>query len=271
MDKIALDLGFIQIYWYSIAIFCGFLVGSILIFREAKKQKLAEDFITNLIFYSIIFGLLGARLYYVLFNLSYYLENPLKILAVWEGGLAIHGGLLVALIFLIYYCKKYKVNISKLLDIIVIGLIIGQAIGRWGNFFNQEAYGRITSLANLKALHLPKFIIDNMFILGKYREPTFFYESTSCFIGFIVMLFIRKFSKNLQVRTLTGFYLTWYGLTRFFIEYFRSDSLMLGPIKIAMLVSSIFVIIGITLIVKNIINKDKDKNNYQKTNIYLKK
>ena len=269
MDKVALDLGFIQIYWYSLAIFCGFLVGSILIFIEAKKQKLAEDFITNLIFYSIIFGLLGARLYYVLFNLSYYLEKPLKIFAVWEGGLAIHGGIFATLIFIIYYCKKHKVNVSKLLDILVIGLIIGQAIGRWGNFFNQEAYGRITTLVKLRALHIPSFIIDNMFILGNYREPTFLYESISCFIGFIIMLFIRKFSKNLQVKTLTGFYLIWYGLTRLIIEYFRSDSLMLGPIKIAMLVSSIFIIIGITFIIKNIINKDK--NNYQKTNIYLKK
>ncbi len=267
MDKVALDLGFIQIYWYSIAIFCGFLVGSFFVYQEAKRQKLNEDFIINLIFYSIIIGLIGARVYYVLFNLSYYLANPSKIIAVWEGGLAIHGGLCATLIFMIYYCKKYHVNIKKLLDIIVVGLIIGQALGRWGNFFNQEAYGKITTLTHLQALHIPKFIINNMFILENYRQPTFLYESLSCFLGFIIMLLVRKFSKNLKLQTLTGFYLIWYGITRFIIEYFRSDSLMLGPIKIAMLVSSIFVIIGLSLIIRNFKSQNE---NYQDTSIYLK-
>ncbi len=269
MDKIALDLGFIQIYWYSIFIFLGFLIGSSIFYFEAKKQKLSEELITNLIFYIVIFSLLGARLYYVIFNLSYYLSNPLKIFAVWEGGLAIHGGIVAALFFLIYYCRKHNINIYKLVDIIVLGLIIGQAIGRWGNFFNQEAYGKITTYENLSFLHIPQFIINNMYILGKYRQPTFLYESLSCTIGFIIMLLVRKLYKRLQVKDLTAFYLIWYGLTRLIIEYFRSDSLMLGKIKIAMLVSSLFIIVGLFLALKNMLSKEK--HNYQKTDIYLKK
>lgn len=267
MDKVALDLGFIKIYWYSLTILCGFLVGSTLVYLEAKKQGLSKDFIIDLVFYSLLFGLLGARAYYVLFNLSYYLSNPLKIFAVWEGGLAIHGGILAALLFLTFYCKKKQVSLRKMLDIIVIGLVIGQAIGRWGNFFNQEAYGQITTLSSLKALHIPNFIIKNMYISNAYRAPTFLYESLSCTICFIIMLFIKNY-KKLQIGTLTGFYLLWYGLTRFFIEYFRQDSLMLGPIKVAMLVSAIFIIIGLVILGKNIFHKDK--NYYQKTSIYLK-
>ncbi len=266
MDKIALDLGFIKIYWYSLFIFIGFLVGFSVIFIESKKQKLQEDFIIDLSFYSVILGLLGARIYYVLFNLSYYINNPLEIFAIWKGGLAIHGGILAALIFVIIYSKKKKVNIYKLLDIIVVGLIIGQSIGRWGNFFNQEAFGRITSLSHLQRLHIPKFIIDNMYIAGNYREPTFLYESLSSLVGFIIMLILRK-KKNLKLGTLSGFYLTWYGLTRFIIEYLRSDSLMLGPFKIAMIVSLIFIIVGLYFLIKNIVSKDKKF--YNKEKIYL--
>lgn len=270
MDKIALDLGFIQIYWYSIMIFIGLLVACMVIFFEAKKQKLEEDFLINLIFYSIIIGVVGARLYYVLFNINYYFQKPLEILQIWNGGLAIHGGLLAALIFINYYCKKHKVNTFKLLDIIVVGLIIGQAIGRWGNFFNQEAYGNITTLKHLQNLHIPSFIINNMYIAGEYREPTFLYESLFCFLGFLIMLGIRKFSFKMQVSTLTGFYLIWYGFIRFFIESLRSDSLMLGPFKVAQLISIIFILTGLFFLLKNFQNQNGSNNNYQKTNIYLK-
>ena len=111
MDKVAVDLGPIQIYWYSILVFSGLLIASIIIFKEARKRNIKEDFLINLICDSIIIGVIGARIYYVLFNLSYYLQNPLEIFAIWNGGLAIHGGVFAALIFIIIYCKKYRVNI----------------------------------------------------------------------------------------------------------------------------------------------------------------
>lgn len=256
MNKIALELGPIEIHWYSICIFIGMLIACLLIYKEAKKNNIKEDFLINLTFYTILIGILGARLYFVIFNLPYYLNNPLDIIKIWNGGLAIHGGIIAGLLFVIYYCKKYQVDIWKMLDIIVMGLIIAQAIGRWGNFFNQEAYGPITSLETLKSLGIPSFIIKGMYISGSYHHPTFFYESVWCLIGFIIMFILRK-RKTLKVGQLSSFYLIWYGIIRFIIEGMRTDSLMLGPIKVAQLVSIIFGISGLIIFIKS-----KNKNQY---------
>lgn len=250
MDKVALDLGPIQIYWYSIFIFLGMLVACFVIYKEAKKRGIDDDFLVNLTFDTIIIGIIGARIYYVIFNLPYYLQNPIEMLEIWNGGLAIHGGIIAGLLFIIYYCKKHEVNILKILDIVVVGLIIAQAIGRWGNFFNSEAYGPITTANHLESLGIPEFIINGMYILGEYRQPTFFYESVWCIFGFLAMLIIRHY-KYLKVGQLTSFYLVWYGIIRFFIEGMRTDSLMLGPLKMAQLVSIVFVISGIVLYLKS--------------------
>jgi phosphatidylglycerol:prolipoprotein diacylglycerol transferase len=255
MDRILLDLGIIQIKWYSVFIFLAILSACILIFREAKKKNLNEDYLINVIFYGVITGIIGARIYYVLFNLDYYLSYPNEIIKIWNGGLAIHGAIIGALIFLIIYSKKKKQNILLMLDIIVVGLLLAQAIGRWGNFFNSEAYGRITTLANLKQLHIPEFIINGMYINGSYREPTFLYESVLSVLGFIIMICIRKL-KQLKLGQLTGFYLFWYGLERLLIESLRSDSLMLGSFKMAQIVSFIAIIIGLYYL---LINKRHEK------------
>lgn len=257
MDRVAIDLGPIQIYWYSIFVFLGLLLASIIIFKEAKKRKINEDFMVNLICDSIIIGLVGARLYYVLFNLPYYLSNPIEILAIWNGGLAIHGGVFAALVFIILYCKKHRINILQILDIVVVGLIIGQAIGRWGNFFNNEAYGLVTTAEKLTAQGIPKFIIDGMYILGEYRQPTFFYESVWCLVGFLALLIVRK-CKYLKRGQLTGFYLIWYGIARFLIEALRTDSLMLGSLKMAQIVSVLFIVIGIILFLYNVVKSTKE-------------
>ena len=135
-----------------------------------------------------------------------------------------------------------------MLDIIVVGLIIAQAIGRWGNFFNQEAYGIATTVAKLKATGVPDFVINGMYIMGEYREPTFFYESIWNVFGFLALLIIRRYP-YLKKGQLTGFYLIWYSTARFIIEGKRTDSLMLGNIKIAQLVSVIMIIIGIILFI----------------------
>lgn len=260
MEKVALDLGPIQIYWYSIFIFIGMLVACFLIYKEAKKRGIDEDFLVNLTFNTIIIGIIGARLYYVLFNFSYYLDNPVEIFQIWNGGLAIHGGIIAGLLFIIYYCKKHEVNLWKILDIIVVGLIIAQAIGRWGNFFNSEAYGPITTAAHLKSLGIPQFIIDGMYILGEYRQPTFFYESVWCLFGFLAMLIIRQY-KYLKIGQLTSFYLIWYGIIRFIIEAMRTDSLMLGPLKMAQLVSLVFIVSGIIIFIKSTKTNQKELYN----------
>lgn len=260
MEKVALDLGPIQIYWYSIFIFIGMLVACFLIYKEAKKRGIEEDFLVNLTFNTIIIGIIGARLYYVLFNFSYYLDNPVEIFQIWNGGLAIHGGIIAGLLFIIYYCKKHEVNLWKILDIIVVGLIIAQAIGRWGNFFNSEAYGPIATAAHLKSLGIPQFIIDGMYILGEYRQPTFFYESVWCLFGFLAMLIIRQY-KYLKIGQLTSFYLIWYGIIRFIIEAMRTDSLMLGPLKMAQLVSLVFIVSGIIIFIKSTKTNQKELYN----------
>lgn len=260
MEKVALDLGPIQIYWYSIFIFIGMLVACFLIYKEAKKRGIEEDFLVNLTFNTIIIGIIGARLYYVLFNFSYYLDNPVEIFQIWNGGLAIHGGIIAGLLFIIYYCKKHEVSLWKILDIIVVGLIIAQAIGRWGNFFNSEAYGPITTAAHLKSLGIPQFIIDGMYILGEYRQPTFFYESVWCLFGFLAMLIIRQY-KYLKIGQLTSFYLIWYGIIRCIIEAMRTDSLMLGPLKMAQLVSLVFIVSGIIIFVKSTKTNQKELYN----------
>ena len=247
MDRVLFDFGIIQIKWYSFFILIAIIVGGLLFYKESTKKGLSKDDIIDIIFYGVLIGIIGARSYYVLFNLNYYLKNPIEIIMLWNGGLAIHGGLIATLLFLIFYSKKKKINTLLLLDIIVVSVIIAQSIGRWGNFFNKEAFGRIISLSELQKIHLPKFIINGMYINGNYREPTFLYESILNLIGFIIMLLVRKI-KSIKTGTITSIYLIWYGLVRVIIESLRTDSLMLGNLKIAQLVSILFVISGIILL-----------------------
>ena len=263
MDRVALDLGFIQIYWYSICLFIGMLAASFVIYREAKRRGIDDDTLINLTFSTILFGIIGARLYYVIFNFPYYSKHPLEILEIWNGGLAIHGGLLFGLISIISNCKKKRISVMRMLDIIVVGLILGQAIGRWGNFFNSEAYGAITTLETLQSQGIPKFIIDGMYIMGEYRQPTFFYESIGCLFGFLAMIIIR-FGKYLKRGNLTAFYLVWYGVLRFLVEGLRTDSLMLGSLKMAQIVSLSFVLIGIIIFLINLKKSKGDENLYRK-------
>ncbi len=249
-----IDLGFISIHVYSLFLFIAMICGSFLAIKEAKKQKIEENFIINLLFYAIIFGIIGARLYFVIFHIDYYINSPLDIFKIWEGGLAIHGGIIGAIITIYIYCRKYKMEILKILDILVVGLIIAQAIGRWGNFFNGEAHGPETTLDFLTSLYLPQFIIDGMYINGSYYIPTFLFESLFCVIGFVILVLLRKL-KKLRIGQLTSFYLIWYGIIRFFIESLRTDSLMLFSFKVAQIVSILMIIIGIIVLIKSKRNK----------------
>ena len=263
MDRVALDLGFIQIYWYSIFIFFALLLACGVIYKEAQERNIDEDMLVNMTFTTIIASIIGARLYYVVFNLSYYLQHPLEILEIWNGGLAIHGGIIAGLISLVIFCKKHHENLMRILDIVVVGLILGQAIGRWGNFFNSEAYGAITSLEALQKLPIPEFIIKGMYILGEYRQPTFLYESIGCLIGFIVLVVLR-INPTIKRGTLTSIYLMWYGILRFIIEGMRSDSLMLGSLKIAQVISVVAIIVGAIIFVLNLRKDKSEKNLYRK-------
>ena len=258
MNPVALSLGSLTITWYSICILTGVVLATILINKEAKKQDISTTFTTNLIFYCVIFGILGARVYYVIFNLNYYSLYPLEILKIYNGGLAIHGGLIVGFITLIIYCKKYKINIIKMTDIALPCVLLAQAIGRWGNFFNGEAHGSIVTKSFLQNLHIPNFVIKGMYINGNYYHPTFLYESILCILGFIILILFRKI-KNIKLGNISALYLIWYGTVRFFIEHLRTDSLMLGHIKMAQVISVIMILSGIIIII--ITAKKCDKYN----------
>lgn len=250
MNRVAFNIFGFNVYYYSLCILLGVIVAYILITREGKKQGLPKEFISDLIFYTLIIGILGARVYYCVFNLDYYLANPSEILKIYNGGLAIHGGVIAGLIFVYFYTKKKNISFIKILDIVAPAVIIAQSFGRWGNFFNQEAHGGITTYQNLKNIHIPEFIINGMHIEGKYYYPTFFFESIWCLIGFIILMIARR-NKNLRKGFQIGFYFIWYGIGRFFIEAFRTDSLMFFGLKIAQIVSLIGIIIGIIIIVTN--------------------
>ncbi len=250
MNRVAFNIFGFNVYYYSLCILLGVIVAYILITREGKKQGLTKEFTSDLIFYTLIIGILGARVYYCVFNLDYYLANPSEILKIYNGGLAIHGGVIAGLIFVYFYTKKKNVSFIKILDIVAPAVIIAQSFGRWGNFFNQEAHGGITTYQNLKNMHIPEFIINGMHIEGKYYYPTFFFESIWCLIGFIILMIARR-NKNLRKGFQIGFYFIWYGIGRFFIEALRTDSLMFFGLKIAQIVSLIGIIIGIIIIVTN--------------------
>ena len=264
MNPIILEIGNIKIYWYSVMILLGVILGSILVIKEAKRFNISKTKITDMLFYTIIFGIIGARLYYVLFNLDYYSKNIIDIIKVWEGGLAIHGGIIAGTIYIIYYTKKNNINTLKMFDICAPGLLIGQAIGRWGNFFNKEAHGPITSLEHLKELHLPSFIIKGMNINGNYYIPTFFYESLICIIGLIIIILIRRI-KKIKNGNITSIYLIWYGIGRFIIESYRTDSLMMNTLKQAQIISIIMIILGIILFIISTKQEKYNKENQYKT------
>lgn len=264
MNPLLIQIGNFKIYWYSVMILLGVLLGCYIVIKEAKKYNISKEKISDMLFYTVLFGIIGARLYYVIFNLDYYINNPIDIIKVWEGGLAIHGGIIVGVIYLIYYTKKNNLDTLLVTDICVPGLLIGQAIGRWGNFFNSEAHGPVTTLEHLKNLHIPNFIIKGMNIDGIYYIPTFFYESLWCIIGLIIIFLCRRI-KKIRISQITGFYLIWYGIGRYIIESLRTDSLMINTLKQAQIISLIMIIIGIVLLIFSIKKEKYNKENQYKT------
>lgn len=244
MNRIFVSIGPLTIYYYSLLILIAVIIGYFIADKYNKKLNMPTNLITDMILGIVISALLGARIYYVIFNFSSYQDNILDIFKIWEGGLAIYGAIVGGIIYLFQYCQKYKQPFIKLCDICSLSLLLGQAIGRWGNFINQEAYGPITTMNHLKQLHLPNFIIEGMYIENAYRTPTFLYESLWCLLGVLILFFIRKMKPYTQGRQLS-FYLIWYGLGRYVIEGLRTDSLYIGHIKISQVVSILIIMIGL--------------------------
>lgn len=262
MNQVFLEIGSFKIYWYSLILLVAFSIGIYLALRECKIQGIRSSLMVDYCFYMVPLCLLGARIYYVLFNLDYYSKNLVDIFKVWEGGLAIHGGIIIGVIFSIYFTRKHKLNFFQIADIFCISLILGQAIGRWGNFMNGEAYGPATTYSTLHNLHIPEFIINGMKINGVYHHPTFLYESLWNILGFIILIVLKIIltkTKKYKFGTLTSFYLIWYGAGRFFIEGMRQDSLMMGNLRVAQIISIISIIVGlIIMLVVNIRKRVKN-------------
>ena len=258
MDRVLISIGPITIYWYSFLIFLSILIGLLIVKKEVVKTKLDKDFIFDLIFYLIPVAIIGARIYYVIFNYSVFKDNFIDIFKIWEGGLAIYGAVIAGILFTIYYCKKKKQSILLTLDILAPCLVLGQAIGRWGNYFNGEAHGVVTSLSYLKSLNIPDFIIKGMYINGNYYIPTFLFESIWCFIVFIILVIFRNKLKYKKEGIIVCLYFILYSLGRFFIEGLRTDSLYIFNFRISQIVAIILIIIGIVGI---IILKKKGDNN----------
>ncbi|WP_414076419.1 prolipoprotein diacylglyceryl transferase [Staphylococcus aureus] len=247
IDPVAFDLGPLSVRWYGIIIAVGILLGYFVAQRALVKAGLHKDTLVDIIFYSALFGFIAARIYFVIFQWPYYAENPGEIIKIWHGGIAIHGGLIGGFIAGVIVCKVKNLNPFQIGDIVAPSIILAQGIGRWGNFMNHEAHGGPVSRAFLEQLHLPNFIIENMYINGQYYHPTFLYESIWDVAGFIILVNIRK---HLKLGETFFLYLTWYSIGRFFIEGLRTDSLMLtSNIRVAQLVSILLILISISLIV----------------------
>jgi phosphatidylglycerol---prolipoprotein diacylglyceryl transferase len=246
LNRVAFEIGPFTVYWYGIIIGIGIFLGLVLATRESKKLGLGKEIFADLLLWAIPVSIISARIYYVLFNLRYYLENPREIIAIWEGGIAIHGALIGAVMTALIFARKRGVSFWKLADIAAPSIILGQAIGRWGNFMNQEAHGTEVTRSFLENLGLPDLIINQMYINGAYYHPTFLYESIWSIVGFLFLLILRKFNPKRGEVFLS--YIIWYSIGRFFIEGMRTDSLMLtDALRIAQIISIVLIATAIFL------------------------
>lgn len=249
LNSICFYLGNFAIKYYGIIIAFAFLLSFLYIFKQSKDYNFNKNLILDSVCLIALSGIIGARLYYVLFfSGDTYKKNPVSIFYIRDGGLAVYGGVILSAATLLVFCKIKKINFLRFFDLISIGLLLGQAIGRWGNFFNQEAFGYPTDLPwGMKSEETQNIAV----------HPCFLYESLWCFLGFILMHLFRKKLKKTPGKTVS-FYLVWYGFGRFFIEGLRSDSLLVPGIdflKISQLISILFIalgFIGIFLTVKDL-------------------
>lgn len=256
----AIVLGPVSITYYALCILLGALTAFLLIRKEWIYKGYSKSDLNDFFFNVLLVGILGARLWYVIFNLPYYLSDPIMILQIWKGGLAIHGGLVAGGIYGYYYFKKRDYDFLDVADTIFPYILIAQAIGRWGNFFNQEAYGPEVAYQTLQNMFIPQFVIDGMFINGAYHHPTFLYESIFALIAFVVIrIIIRK--TPLKVGQSALLYAIFYSFGRIVIEQMRMDSLMLGAIKFAQLFSVAIIIIAAILFYR--FDKKNEQNKLQ--------
>ncbi len=232
INEIAIPLPFGSggIRWYALIIMTGILLAMYVGIKETKRLGEKPDHVYNMVLWGLPAGIVGARLYYVLFSFHEYKDNLMSVFYIWEGGIAIYGGVLAVLLVVVLYCRRHQLSVWKYLDIGAYGFLIGQCIGRWGNFVNAEAFGTETNLP------------WRMLVNGQTVHPTFLYESLWILAVFLVIWLTRK-KHHFPGRAVT-LYMIGYGVGRFFIEGLRTDSLWLGNIRISQLVSLALVLLG---------------------------
>lgn len=228
-NPIAFTLFGLEIRWYGILIGIGFLLGILISYYRAPKMGIKSDHVLDFAIFMIPLSIIGARLYYVIFEWENYAGDIGKILDIRSGGLAIHGGLIVGIIVCLVVCRYHKIKVWDMLDLMFPQVALGQAIGRWGNYFNSEAHGGPTDLP------------WGIMVDGEKVHPTFLYESIWCLLLFIFLIYLSKNRKFPgQIALLYGIL---YSLERFFVEWLRTDSLMIGPFKQAQVLSLSVIIV----------------------------
>ncbi|MBQ1476759.1 MAG: prolipoprotein diacylglyceryl transferase [Erysipelotrichaceae bacterium] len=241
-----LAIGPLHIQWYAVLILTGAFLTLYFSKRDLKEARYidVDGFMDDLFIYTLWAGIIGARLWFCLFyNPSFYLSHPLEIIKIWEGGLAIHGGLFAGAAFACWFCKKKNVSFLKTADCILPNVLIAQALGRWGNFVNQECHGPEVAESFFDGILF--FLKKGMYIDGHYYEPLFFFESMGCLLGWILIRTLVKRYGRRKRGDMVWSYLMWYGIVRAFIEVRRTDSLLIGHFKTAVLVSLAFVVLGL--------------------------
>jgi len=268
IDPIAFSFGSLSIAWYGLIIGTGIILGYFLANHEADRLGMPKDMFADLLIWAVPIAIISARIYYVIFEWEFYAQNPGAIIEIWNGGIAIHGALIGSVATGVVYAKRKGLSFWKIVDIAAPSIILGQMLGRWGNFINQEAHGGEVSRSFLEGLYIPDWIINQMYIevngTFAYYHPTFLYESLWNLIGLILLLLLRKVNPIRGEIFLA--YVIWYSIGRAFVEGLRTDSLMLtDSIRVAQLLSYVLIAGAIAIIAyrrsKGVKTRYADKQN----------
>ena len=243
-----------KLHWYGALISAGVIAALLLCMREEKRRGLKEDTIIDLAFWAIPLALVGARIYYAVFNWQAFSDDPLSVFRIWEGGIAIYGAIIGGLIGVLIFSKRRKMNPFILTDIIVPGLALAQGIGRWGNYFNMEAYGR--EITNTSLQFFPICVQIPSGSGYSWHMATFFYESCWDIAVFAALWFIIR-KRSQHPGTLTLWYLLLYGIGRSIIEGLRTDSLMMGPLRVSQVLSLVLMVLSGGLLIFRAIKHQK--------------
>ena len=240
ISRAAFSIFGFDIYTYGILIALGMGLAFFYAVREADRVGLKQDDLLNMFIIAIPAAIVCARIYYVVFSWDAYKGDPLSVFDIRGGGLAIYGGIIGAVLTIFIYCRARKINIGMVLDILAVGLLIGQAVGRWGNFVNGEAFGGETSLPWAMT------VVTDGVTVAKSVHPTFFYESLWNAVGIVLLLLRRR--KTVFRGELFCYYLFWSGVGRTMIEGLRADSLYLGGVRVSQLLSAVLAIAAVAII-----------------------